>query len=105
MSITLDRPTTLPDVFATLNYLAPIEGRPRTYTYEPPVGEPRSNVQAEPHEVTIHNARKIEGEVGLDSTGFGLIGHRTAVTDFGDEAQIREIYYPESIALIKRATG
>ncbi|MDO9712884.1 CmcJ/NvfI family oxidoreductase [Paracraurococcus lichenis] len=105
MSITLERPATLPDVVAELNYLAPTAGRPRTYTFEPPPGEPRSTVRPEPHRVTIHNARRIAGEVGLDTTGFGLIEHRTAVTDFGDEAQIRDIYYPESIELIKRATG
>lgn len=105
MSIALDRPEVLPAVEAELNYLAPIEGRPRTYTHEPPAGEPRSNIRPEPHRVTIHNARAAIDEIALDVTGFGLIEHRTAVTDFGDEAQIRDIYYPESIEVIRRATG
>lgn len=105
MSVTLERPPALPAVVAELNYLAPVEGRPRTYTFEPPEGEPRSNVLPEPHQVRIHDARAIAGEIALDVHGFGLLEHRTAVTDFGDEAQIRDIYYPESIEVIRRATG
>src|SRR5262249_9806031 len=31
-------------VTAELNYLSPLPGRPRTYTYDPPAGEPQSNV-------------------------------------------------------------
>jgi len=107
MSTTLERPSlaTLPDVVATLNYLAPTTGRPRTYASEPPPGEPRSTVRPEPHQVTIRNARRIIGELALDETGFGLVQQPTAVTDFGDAEQVREIYYPESIAIIERVTG
>ena len=36
-------------VTADLNYLAPPLGRPRTYTFEPPSGEPKSNIVPEPH--------------------------------------------------------
>ena len=31
----------LPFVRAELNYLAPISGKPRTYAFDPPPGEPR----------------------------------------------------------------
>ncbi len=78
-------------LLAELNYLGPVQGRPRTYTFDPPPGEPRSTVTADPRRVAIHDARQIAGEIGLDTTGFGLIQHRSAVTDFGDEAQIRDV--------------
>ncbi|MDB5414881.1 MAG: hypothetical protein JWR10_3216 [Rubritepida sp.] len=104
MSLALSPPETLAAVIAELNYLAPIDGRARTYTHEPPPGEPRSNVQPDPHRVTIRNARAAIG-ISLDTSGFGLVEHATAVTDFSDEAQIRDIYYPESIEVIRQATG
>ncbi|WP_424813200.1 CmcJ/NvfI family oxidoreductase [Roseococcus sp. YIM B11640] len=94
----------LPAVIAEMNYLAAIPGRPRSYAYEPPAGEPRTNVRPDPHRVTVRNARAANG-ISLDVTGFGLVEHETAVTDFSDEQQIREIYYPESEALIRKATG
>jgi hypothetical protein len=53
-------------VTSNLNYLAPTEGRPRTYTFEPPAGEPRSNVVPEPHDVPIHDARASGESFSLD---------------------------------------
>jgi hypothetical protein len=46
MSLDLaERPATRPAVIeAELNYLGPVEGRPFTYTYPPPAGQPRSNI-------------------------------------------------------------
>ncbi|WP_149535484.1 CmcJ/NvfI family oxidoreductase [Siccirubricoccus phaeus] len=105
MSITLDRPIADRTVTAVLNYLAPVQGRPRTYTFPPPNGEPRSNVLPEPHEVVIHDARRAGEEFSLDRQGFAWINAPTAVVDFGNEAEIRETYYPESEEIIRRATG
>src|SRR3982074_2004731 len=44
-------------VTADLNYLAPTKVRPRTYTFEPPTGELRSNFASEPHAFPIYDAR------------------------------------------------
>jgi hypothetical protein len=92
-------------VTAELNYLAPIAERPRTYTYEPPAGEPRSNVVPEPHYLPTHNARAISGIVSLDSAGFALVKHQSRVSDFYDEDQVRKIYYPEAEQILKGVTG
>ncbi|MCO6416398.1 hypothetical protein JYK14_09485 [Siccirubricoccus sp. KC 17139] len=105
MSITLDRPIADRTVTAVLNYLAPVQGRPRTYTYGPPAGEPRSTALPEPHAVTIHDARKAGEQFSLDRQGFAWLEAPTAIVDFGDEAAIRETYYPESAEIIRRATG
>jgi hypothetical protein len=92
-------------VTAELNYLAPPRDRPRTYTFEPPSGEPRSNIVPEPHSVPIHNLRPISEKVSLDREGFALVRQKSSVKDFYDEAEIKDVYYPEAERLIKVATG
>ena len=49
----------LPFVTAELNYLAPVVGKPRTYAFDPPPGEPKSTALPEPHNVPIFDARLI----------------------------------------------
>jgi hypothetical protein len=92
-------------VEAELNYLAPTRERPRTYTYDPPPGAPRSTVVNEPHMVPIANARPILRDVTLDEEGFGLVPHRSRVRDFYDDAEVRNVYYPEAEDILKGATG
>src|SRR5262245_3358359 len=95
----------LPWVKAELNYLAPGDERPRTYTYEPPAGVPRSSVVNEPHTVQISDARSILSKVSLDGQGFGLVRQRSAVHDFYDEADVKATYYPEAERLLAELTG
>ena len=92
-------------VTADLNYLAPDLDRPRTYTFEPPSGEPRSNIVPEPHSLPIHDIRPIGETVSLDREGFALVRQSSAVKDFYDEDEVRSVYYPEAERLIKTATG
>jgi hypothetical protein len=92
-------------VTADLNYLAPPIDRPRTYTFEPPDGEPRSNIVPEPHSVPIHDLRPISEKVSLDREGFALVRQKSSVKDFYDEDEIKDVYYPEAERLIKAATG
>ena len=44
-------------VEAVLNYLAPTKERPRTYTNDPPAGEPCTTVVSEAHVVPIRDLR------------------------------------------------
>ena len=92
-------------VTADLNYLADPLDRPRTYTFEPPSGEPKSNIVPEPHSVSIHDLRPIGDTVSLDREGFALVRQPSSVKDFYDENEVRSIYYPEAERLIKEATG
>ena len=57
------------------------------------------------HEIEVRNGRCCDEEVSLDTTGFELVKHRTAVTDFESDEQIERIYKPEVIALVKSLTG
>jgi hypothetical protein len=105
MSLQSAATDTLSWVKADLNYLAPTTERPRTYTYDPPAGVPRTTVQNEPHAVQISDARPIIPEASLDEEGFGLVRHHSAVRDFYDDEEVRGVYYPEAEQLLKQLTG
>ena len=95
----------LPYVEAELNYLAPMSERPRYYAFEPKAGEPRSNLEPEPHQVRIHTLRPIADELGLDVQGFALKEQRSAVQDFWDDEEVRRVYYPEAERFLMDVTG
>jgi len=97
--------TDLPHVEAALNYMAPMTEHPRSLAYDPEPGVPRSNIISEAHLVPIHDARPIAAEVSLDREGFGLLYHQSAMRNFYDGDEVREVYYPEAEALLKRMTG
>jgi hypothetical protein len=101
------RTDTLQAVEAELNYLRAGEGRPVSYTFEPPPGVPWTSGALEPRRVTIRDARPLAaaGELSLDKSGFERIAHTSALTDFSDDAAIRSIYYSESEQVLLKATG
>jgi hypothetical protein len=93
-------------VHATLNYLFRTERKPFLYMHEPPEGIPPAwgevNTVAD---VTVHNGRLLPRPPLLEEEGFEFRDHKTAVTDFYDDKQIKEIYYPEVERLLVGATG
>jgi hypothetical protein len=89
-------------VSATLNYLRP--GSKRNRLYVAPGGHLTTTEYA-PTTVTITNGRPHAGDFGLDSSGFTLLRHASAVTDFGDPAQLDGTYRDEAGELVKRALG
>jgi hypothetical protein len=105
MNVRVDPSIELPTVVAELNYSTPMTERPRNYTYDPPPGAPRSNVIPEPHRVAIRDLRPVAQSLSLDREGFGLVSQKSAVRDFYDDREVREVYYPEAAAAIKEATG
>jgi hypothetical protein len=95
----------LAHVDAALNYLAPMTERPRNYACEPPAGVPRSNTAPETHTVPIYDMRPVASEISLDREGFALLRHETAIRDFWDDDELRNVYYPEAEVAIAHATG
>jgi hypothetical protein len=95
----------LPFVTAELNYLAPTHGKPRTYAFDPPPGEPKSTNLPEPHQLPIFNGRAIARTFSLDREGFELVRHPIAVTNFYDESEIRRAYYPVVEAFMRATLG
>jgi hypothetical protein len=92
-------------VEAKLNYLAPMTERPFTYTYEPPQGVPWTNNQHEEYKTSIRDLRPIAKDFTLEKAGLQFLGHKSAVNDFWDEAELARIYYPEAEKLLKDVTG
>jgi hypothetical protein len=92
-------------VEAKLNYLAPSDEKPASYTYEPPAGKPWRTGRYEARTVAIRDARPLAGRLSLDREGFELVRRATAMGDFYDGAQVRDIYYPEVERLVLEATG
>jgi hypothetical protein len=105
MGLQNEKIAALPFVTADLNYLAAPLDRPRTYTFEPPSGEPRSNIVPDTHSMPIRDVRPLSETVSLDREGFALVRQKSSVKDFYDEDEIKNVYYPEAERLIKAATG
>ncbi len=87
-------------VTGVMNYLAPIDGKPHTYNYEPPAGVPRENFGNDARDMAIHDLRGREAEFTLDRHGFAAVGHRSRERSFEAEDALRDLYYPESEALL-----
>ncbi|HEY7084961.1 MAG TPA: CmcJ/NvfI family oxidoreductase [Hyphomicrobiaceae bacterium] len=92
-------------VKSELNYLAPTRARPRTYTYDPPAGAVRTTVVNDPQPLVIRDARPLLSQLSLDEEGFALVQHKSAIRDFYDDEEVKEIYYPEAVQLLKGLTG
>jgi hypothetical protein len=93
------RPAT---VSATLNYLAPGSRRNRLYVA---LGGHLTTTEYAPTTVAISNGRPHLADFGLDRSGFTLLKHRSDVKDFGDAAELEQVYVPEARDLVKQATN
>lgn len=91
----------LPFVAAELNYLVPVAGKPRTYAFDPPPGEPKSTALAEPHQLPVFDGRSVAQGFSLDREGFMLVRHPTVVRDFYNDNEVRSIYYPAAEAFLR----
>jgi len=92
-------------VNAQVKYLASATPKPVNYAYDPPAGVPRSSGKYVGQTVAIHNGREMLGMLSLDTNGFVLTEHETAVKDFYDPDEVKSVYYPEVERLLKRVTG
>ncbi len=92
-------------VNAPLNYLAEATPKPVNYAYDPPAGVPRRSGKYLAQTVAIRNGRELLSKFSLDTNGFLLMEHETAVKDFYDPDEVKSVYYPEVERLIRRVTG
>src|SRR5258705_367462 len=101
----MSTPDRLPYVEAELNYLVPMPERPRYYAYEPGPTDPPPNMVHEPDVMRMHDMRTISHEIGLDNQGCALVEQRSAVRDFWDDDEVRQVYYPEAERFIADVLG
>ena len=60
---------------------------------------------SETHRVAIHNGRPLADHFVFEREGFRFVPHRSQVADFFDAAEVRRVYYPECVELIKQVSG
>lgn len=53
----------------------------------------------------IHDGRAIAGSLDLETNGFVLLRHQSAVADFSDRERVRAEYFPEMEQVVKALTG
>jgi hypothetical protein len=59
----------------------------------------------EPHVVPIHDGRPVQDSFRIDTHGFEILHHRSAVKDFTDKAEMDAVYIPEVVEFVKERTG
>ena len=92
-------------VTTTLNYLAPMQERPRYYTFEPPAGTPWRNTKGDRRQVEVHDARGAAPPPGLETSGFEIRHLEVALADATDAEAVRSHYYPAVEQLVRDTTG
>ena len=90
---------------ATLNYIVDDGSKVFTIVAGPGGSDTRSGGTPDPRRAVIHNGRPHLKEFDLETSGFRFVPHDTKVADFYDEDEIRRVYYPEMVELIKAESG
>jgi hypothetical protein len=90
-------------ITAPLEFLRPTPGRPFTFMYPPPPGQPWQNAEYDRVPVLIHDAR--EADPSIDREGYVLRHAPSAVDDFTDKDQLLLRYYPEMAELALSVSG
>lgn len=92
-------------ITAPLNFQVAADSRPQIFVAPLGQGQSRRTAEYALTPVEILDGRKLDPAPDLDREGFALRRAASAVTDFYDEDQIRQIYYPEVTSLVRQASG
>lgn len=95
----------LDGVAAALQFRVKTGERPAIFVAQPGEGDSRRTGRYAEQVVSIRNGRLLRPAATLDREGFALQRAETAVADFYDEDEVRDVYYPEIVDLVKAASG
>jgi hypothetical protein len=97
---------TNPGVLANIRYLVPSGEKP-IYIASRGGADAALNIGAEfeDHQVTIHDARRLQPPASLDHQGFTLLTHATLVKDFYALKMVQSAYEAEITELVLAASG
>ena len=87
---------------AEISYLAPGSHINRRFVAP---GEEVNTGAYEKHRAKIRDGRSIKDQFSLDTQGFVLADHKSAITDFYDSEQIDAVYPGEVTEVVKQLTG
>jgi hypothetical protein len=89
-------------VLGELHYLSPQSTVLRRFTAP---GASVNTGSYESHAVPIRNGRSVQDGFRLDTHGFEIVRHRSAIRDFTDKAEVESVYIPEVVEFVKDRTG
>jgi hypothetical protein len=92
----------VPSVLGELHYLDPASTVLRRFTAP---GASANTGRYEPHVVAIRDGRSLQETFRMETQGFEIVPHTSAVTDFTDKVEVDAVYVDEVIAFIKDQTG
>lgn len=92
-------------ITASLNYSVDTGVKPVSESFGPNNIHYRYTGTGDPRQVTIHDGRPLADSFSLDRNGFAFVAHRTAMSNFFDAEALKQVYYPEVEALVKRISG
>ncbi len=96
---------TAPDTIeAELSYLAKPE-KLVTYVAKPGGVDAREGGETMTRRVKIQNGRPLAERFEFEREGFRFVPHHSHVGDFGDDDEIRRVYYKECEELIRQVSG
>jgi len=93
------------DVEAPLNFIARQDTKPVFHSAALTGGKQKMFFDVEAHPVSISDMREIADTLSIDREGFELLHDTTAVEDLYDDDAIKEEYYSEIEALLRRRFG
>src|SRR5690348_2776377 len=105
MNQVLDSEIAADTIEATLNYIVDDGTKVFTETAAPGGSDVRTGGRPDPRHVVINNGRRHAHDFTLERSGFRFIRHDTAVDNFLNEAEVRQVYYSEMEALVKAESG
>ncbi len=88
-------------VRAPINYLAPMDERPRFHAQD----HGRDNLRYDPRVMTMHDARGWASVPTLEREGLCLVRQATRVCDFHDRDEVQAVYLEEVRRLVQALTG
>ena len=90
---------------ANLRYNVNTGVKPVNETFGPGNMTRRNIGKAEEAPVIVHDGRAIRDDLDLDVQGFEFVDHLTKVKNFLDPEELKTVYYPECVELIKKVSG
>ncbi len=105
MNQVVDVPATGQALTAQINYALITGEKLVNETFGPGNIRRRTSGSYEQRPMQIRDGRAFVGTLSLDRNGFVLVDHPTAVKDFFDAEELKRVYYPEAIELVKRVSG
>jgi hypothetical protein len=105
MNEVANRAVTADVLTAGINYALDTGEKFVNETFGPNNIRRRTSGSYETRLMPVRDGRACLGELSLERQGFVLVDHPTQVQDFFDPEELKRVYYPEAIELVKRTSG